>query len=756
MDINKDNTSNDDRLKNDYVEDCKTITVPTNNWKDSIKSGSINLHDNNDQMSDVCSNLPSRLPSITLKDKTTTNSQISLSDSKSNNNSLSKNNISIHNNHHDMAKIEGNHHIKCNIKDLEINEMSFDVTSANSHGSTPLLPQEKEKDLCRQSSMSEEYFLKRVRRKDVNDEGLFLSYHSSLRKPRTTEGIMAFEFSSDNPSVAVNTPFIIPFYDSDSGQEELREDSSCLSHFCTNIRGDESSLALLLVLYFLQGIPLGIISCIPYMLSERNVSFTDQSFFSFSSYPFSAKLLWAPIVDAFYIRKIGRRKTWLIPVQFLISVYLLVLSFYISDLIPDDSTKSMTVSIKILTLLFLPLNFLAATQDIAVDGWALTMLSRKNVGYASTCNVIGQHAGLFLGNNVFMFLSSEKYANRFFRNINGKGGLINFAEFLLFWGAIFFITTTLVLFFKKEVDHSKEDSEVEHKKHDISLETNSIKNNNLTTIAIKENDEEIELGVGETYLMLFKIILLKPMLLLLFVLFTNKLSFAATYSTTFLKLVDAGVKKEDISMLNVFLSPLSFVLPIFVGKFTVGENPLNLLLYAYPFRLFMNFIYGGLLYTTPWFKDESGEFPYYFYGIWLFAMFIHDSLSITMFLSIMAFFAKISDPKIGGTYMTMLNTISNLGGMMSSTFVMFIIDLFTVKNCYVPETRVNLGTCKKSELQKACVGAGNSCEYEIDGYYLTVGLGTIYGIIWIIALWSRIKRFQKIPRTEWLVFKKKN
>jgi len=33
---------------------------------------------------------------------------------------------------------------------------------------------------------------------------------------------------------------------------------------------------------------------------------------------------------------------------------------------------------------FLPLNFLAATQDIAVDGWALTMLSRKNVGYAST------------------------------------------------------------------------------------------------------------------------------------------------------------------------------------------------------------------------------------------------------------------------------------------------------------------------------------------------------------------------------------
>ena len=32
------------------------------------------------------------------------------------------------------------------------------------------------------------------------------------------------------------------------------------------------------------------------------------------------------------------------------------------------------------------------TQDVAVDGWALTMLKPKNVGYASTCNSVGQVA----------------------------------------------------------------------------------------------------------------------------------------------------------------------------------------------------------------------------------------------------------------------------------------------------------------------------------------------------------------------------
>lgn len=37
-----------------------------------------------------------------------------------------------------------------------------------------------------------------------------------------------------------------------------------------------------------------------------------------------------------------------------------------------------------LTLMFFCLNFLAATQDIAVDGWALTML-RKLVFYLIIC-----------------------------------------------------------------------------------------------------------------------------------------------------------------------------------------------------------------------------------------------------------------------------------------------------------------------------------------------------------------------------------
>ena len=53
---------------------------------------------------------------------------------------------------------------------------------------------------------------------------------------------------------------------------------------------------------------------------------------------------------------------------------------------------------------FCVLTFLAATQDIAVDGWALTMLSKKNVGWASTCNSAGQTIGFFFGKLMEVFI----------------------------------------------------------------------------------------------------------------------------------------------------------------------------------------------------------------------------------------------------------------------------------------------------------------------------------------------------------------
>lgn len=49
------------------------------------------------------------------------------------------------------------------------------------------------------------------------------------------------------------------------------------------------------------------------------------------------KLLWAPIVDSIYFKKIGRRKSWMVPCQYLIGIFLLVVSYYVSEILGTNS-----------------------------------------------------------------------------------------------------------------------------------------------------------------------------------------------------------------------------------------------------------------------------------------------------------------------------------------------------------------------------------------------------------------------------------
>uniref|UniRef100_A0A914HFV6 Acetyl-coenzyme A transporter 1 n=1 Tax=Globodera rostochiensis TaxID=31243 RepID=A0A914HFV6_GLORO len=202
------------------------------------------------------------------------------------------------------------------------------------------------------------------------------------------------------------------------------------------LKDDFGSILLLLLLYLLQGVPLGLIAAIPLILQAKEITYAEQAVFSFAYWPFSMKLLWAPIVDSIYFRRIGRRKSWMVPCQYLIGLFLLVISYHVEEILgtQDKGGNKVAPNVYFLVCVFLPLNFLAATQDIAVDGWALTMLSRKNVGYASTCNVVGQTLGFFLGNVVFLTLQSKEFANKWLRSVPADKGLVEFdgKKFCLF------------------------------------------------------------------------------------------------------------------------------------------------------------------------------------------------------------------------------------------------------------------------------------------------------------------------------------
>ena len=94
----------------------------------------------------------------------------------------------------------------------------------------------------------------------------------------------------------------------------------------SSVKRDRASIALLMFLYVLQGIPLGLAGAMPMLLQTKKVAYKDQATFSLVFWPFSMKLLWAPIVDTVYFSRFGRRKSWLVPVQYLIGIFMIVLS----------------------------------------------------------------------------------------------------------------------------------------------------------------------------------------------------------------------------------------------------------------------------------------------------------------------------------------------------------------------------------------------------------------------------------------------
>lgn len=66
--------------------------------------------------------------------------------------------------------------------------------------------------------------------------------------------------------------------------------------------------------------------------------------------------------------------------------------------------------------------------------------------------------------------------------------------------------------------------------------------------------------------------------------FSFQMGFSAADAVTGLKLVEAGVPKEQMALLAVPMVPLQILLPVVISKYTAGPRPLDVFYKAFPFR----------------------------------------------------------------------------------------------------------------------------------------------------------------------------
>ncbi|XP_037027691.1 acetyl-coenzyme A transporter 1-like isoform X2 [Bradysia coprophila] len=479
--------------------------------------------------------------------------------------------------------------------------------------------------------------------------------------------------------------------------EESISGSGCSSAY-RRFLSDWRSILILLFLYTLQGLPLGLITSIPLIIQEKSASYNQQARFSLAGWPFSLKLLWAPLVDALYLKRIGRRKSWLIPVQYLIGVTLFVLSYQVDHLID-------TLEVGWLTVYFFFLNFLTATQDMAVDGWALTMLKRENVGLASTCNSVGQSLGIFIGHAVFLNLASKDFSNKYLRSEPQPEGVVTLASFMVIWSGIYFVTTTLIFLFKHEGD---------------------------------KNHTDDENTIFKSYTRLYEISKLPTVRLCILFQMTKGIGFAASHVSD-LKLVEAGLAKETKALLSVPLIPISILLPIFVSRWTAGRRPLRLYAKAFAVGLIVTGVIGVMVWVTGAVKDFNGDFPGWYFPMLLLVECAYKICTTTISVSNMAFSAKISDPEHGATFMTLYNTISNLGSMWPTAIALWLIDPLTITRPCIDDADT---VCDKPTVK------------IFDGYYIETIACIVIGYCWFFWAQKTINKLQKRPESDWRIKKR--
>jgi len=150
--------------------------------------------------------------------------------------------------------------------------------------------------------------------------------------------------------------------------------------------------ALLAALYFAQGLPSGLIAkALPALLRDKDVSLSVIGFTSLLALPWALKFVWAPFVDRY-----GSRRQWLLVLNSLTMALMLVVA-------ARDFAAWVDTLPLLLAVLFC-LNLVAATQDIATDGYAISRLKPEWRGLGNSIQVVGYKLGMVAGSGLLLWL----------------------------------------------------------------------------------------------------------------------------------------------------------------------------------------------------------------------------------------------------------------------------------------------------------------------------------------------------------------
>ena len=156
-------------------------------------------------------------------------------------------------------------------------------------------------------------------------------------------------------------------------------------------------IAVMLPLGFASGLPLALTGqTLQAWLSVENAALGTIGIFTLVGLPYTLKFLWAPFMDRFVPRWLGRRRGWMILTQ--IGLLAGIASIAVTG--PSEP-------ILLLGMLALVVAFVSASQDVAFDAYRADALREQERGFGAAVSVTGYRIAMLVSGGLALILADH-------------------------------------------------------------------------------------------------------------------------------------------------------------------------------------------------------------------------------------------------------------------------------------------------------------------------------------------------------------
>lgn len=375
-------------------------------------------------------------------------------------------------------------------------------------------------------------------------------------------------------------------------------------------------LVFITSLFTFEGFVLSIFgSTIPLLLAEKGGGYADPGIITFTQLPFALKFLIAPFIDTYYLRLLGKRKTYLSISTLLIGISFLFAAFKIDIYMQER---------KIWNLFWIGMFQILCTAvyDVALQGWIIKVFPPDYFAKVSSTQLIGVTIGQIFGFYGLIPLSSTTFVSHATKGHLQKH-IFRLKDVLLWFGTLVTLVSLIWFVFIRE-------------------ETTA-------------DELRLKGDVQKTFLTFKGFIKNKNLRTYIWILFGQSIGFGTIEAVFRYVLVKQGYSKEEFTVVSGYLAPLTIVGTAIATKFTSSHKELTVYLFGKLIRLFKFFFMVWFVYAYTSLQNSTITFV----GLNLVFILKNIESSIRR-TAIIAFDYRIAEKPISGTYLALLVSMVNL------------------------------------------------------------------------------------------------